>query len=177
MRCRSPPAPRNHRQFRGISRLSSNDLKPVKRINTHLQTERERIHKRDPRTHKRERSRADIDRHSLDLTRRSTDVSSPQESSAPNVLNGKSQLSTAESKIASPSRPITTRYSFDDDSTATNKLIPAIASLNSPAPAANAPPQRRKSTCASCPGSQQTQNQSSKRLESHAQRCRPTRSP
>src|SRR5215475_1261743 len=69
--------------------------------------------------------------------------SSPHESSAPRVRNGNSQLSTAESKIACASRPITTRYSFDDDSTATNKLIPAIAFLNYPAPAANAPQQQR----------------------------------
>src|SRR6185503_2896851 len=84
-------------------------------------------------------------------------VSSPHESSAPNVRNGNSQLFTAESKIASPSRPITTRYSFDDDSTATIKLILANASLTYQALAANALPLQRKLTGASCPGSQQTQ--------------------
>src|SRR5262249_44810676 len=103
--------------------------------------------------------------------------SSPHESSAPNVRKGNSQLSKAESKIASPSRPITTRYSFDDDSTATNKLIPAIASLNFPTSAANAPPQQRKSTDASCPGSQQTRNRSSEHWGNPAQLCRPTQLP
>src|SRR6185369_10477102 len=43
----------NHRQFRGVSRLRSNDLEPVERIDIHFQTEREGIHKRYPRAHKR----------------------------------------------------------------------------------------------------------------------------
>src|SRR5215203_4679269 len=104
-------------------------------------------------------------------------LSSPQERSAPNVLNGKSQLFTAESKIASPSRPITTRYSFDDDSTATNKLMSATGPSNQPTPVAIVPRQRKTSACASCPASPQTQNRWRAHSESPARQCRPTRRP
>src|ERR1043166_1775578 len=67
--------------------------------------------------------------------------SSPHESNASRVRNEDSQLSTVESKTTSRSRPSTTRYTFDDDSIARSKLIPAF--LNFPRPVASAPPSPR----------------------------------
>src|ERR1041384_1685831 len=56
-------------------------------------------------------------------------VSSPHESNPPRVRSAESQLLTAESNTSAPSRPITTRYTFDDDSIASSRITRACATL------------------------------------------------